>query len=291
MTQAQGNLATGMLAIEVGSSRIKLGWFPSPGACMSEKPAGNLPISVPALREPAEVARIDHRRDASQWIGDVDAQLAEWNLPTETECVVAVVRQAVADALFERVLSRQSWARIESLGRRDVPLQVDVQHPERLGIDRMLNAVAANRLRRPQRAGIVVDIGTAMTVNFISSDGVFRGGAILAGPSTALDALHAATSSLPKLGREVFDAPPVIIGKSTQDAMAAGAYWGAVGAARQIIERMAAACSDAPDVFLTGGAAEPLAEHVGLGDRRARFVPHLVLSGIRLTAEHGIRRT
>lgn len=279
-----------MLAIEVGSSRIKLGWFPAAGACMSEKPVGNLPIAAPPLPEPAEVARIDHRRDAAQWISDVDAQLAEWNLPPETECVVAVVRQAVADALFAHVLSRQSWARIESLDRCDVPLEVDVQHPERLGIDRMLTAVAANRLRRPERAAVVVDMGTAMTVNFISSDGVFRGGAILAGPSTALDALHAATSSLPKLGHDVFDAPPAVVGKSTQDAMAAGAYWGAVGAARQLIERMADACSEPPDVFLTGGAAEPLAEHIGLGDRRARFVPHMVLSGIRLTAEHGTGR-
>jgi type III pantothenate kinase len=291
MTPAQGKLAMGMLAIEVGSSRIKLGWFPGKGACASEKPPGNLPIAAPLLPEPADVARIDHRRDMPDWIREVEDQLAEWSLPGETDCVVATVRQAVADALFEHVLSRQSWSRIESLGRRDVPLQVDVTHPERLGIDRMLNAVAANRLRQPQRAGIVVDMGTAMTINFISSDGVFRGGAILAGPSTALDALHAATSSLPKLGREVFEAPPAVVGKSTQDAMAAGAYWGAVGAARQIIERMVAACSDAPDLFLTGGAAEPLAEHVGLGDRRARFVPHLVLSGIRVTSEHGIGRT
>jgi type III pantothenate kinase len=281
----------GMLAIEVGSSRIKLGWFPGTGACASEKPAGNLPIAAPQLPEPAEIACIDHRREASDWTSDVEAPLAEWNLPGETECVVAVVRQAVADTLFERVLSKQSWSRLETLSRRDVPLQVDVKHPERLGIDRMLTAVAANRLRRPDRAAIVVDMGTAMTVNFISSDGVFRGGAILAGPSTALEALHAVTSSLPKLGREVFDAPPAVVGKSTQDAMAAGAYWGAVGAAREIIEQMAATCPEVPDVFLTGGAAEPLAEHVGLGDRRARFVPHLVLSGIRLTSEHGIGRT
>lgn len=278
------------LAIEVGSSRIKLGWFPAVGVCVSEKPAGNLPIAAPPLPEPAEVFRFDHRRDESQWIAEVESRLAELALPAETECFVAVVRQAVADALLARVLNRQSWSRVESLSREDVPIKVDVTQPERLGIDRMLTALAANRLRQPTRPAIVVDMGTAMTVNLVSNGGVFLGGAILAGPSTALDALHSATSSLPRLGREVFDEPPVAVGKSTQEAMAAGAYWGAIGAARQIIERMAATCSGQPQVFLTGGAAEPLSEHIGLGGERARYIPHLVLSGIRLAAEQGARR-
>jgi type III pantothenate kinase len=276
-----------ILAIEVGSSRIKLGWFPDTGACASDKPTGNLPIAPPLLPEPAEVFRIDHRRDESSWIAEVESRLGELALLSETECVVAIVRQSVADALFARVLNHQSWSRIESLGREDVPLKVDVKQPERLGIDRMLTALAANRLRQPARPAIVVDMGTAMTVNFVSEGGVFQGGAILAGPSTALDALHGATSSLPRLGHEVFVAPPAIVGKSTREAMAAGAYWGAVGAVRQIIERMAAACREEPEVFLTGGAAEPLAPHIGLGSARARFIPHLVLSGIRLTADDG----
>jgi type III pantothenate kinase len=280
-----------MLAIEVGSSRVKLGWFPAAASCTSDKPVGNLPISAPPMPEPAEVARVDHRRDESAWTAEVESRLAQWNLPTETECLVAIVREAAAEALFDRVLCRQSWSRIEELGRSQVPLKVDVKHPELLGIDRMLNSLAANRLRRPERAAIVVDMGTAMTVNFVSSDGVLQGGAILAGPSTALDALHSATSSLPRLGYEAFETPPAVVGKSTHEAMSSGAYWGAVGAARQLIERMARSCPEDPDVFLTGGAAEPLAPHIGLGTRRARFVPHLVLSGIRLTAEHGITWT
>jgi type III pantothenate kinase len=278
-----------LLAIEVGSSRVKLGWFPADGACTSEKPAGNLPIAAPALPEPSEVFRVEHRRDEEQWIAEVESRLSELVLPSETVCVLAAVHQRAAESLRKRVLARQPWSRIDTLTREDIAIEVDVREPARVGIDRLLNALAANRVRSPQRPAIVVDMGTAMTVTLISEHGVFHGGAILAGPTTALHALHTATSSLPLLGSEVFETPPAAVGKSTNEAMASGAYWGAVGAARQLIERMSAAYGDEPEVFLTGGAARGLAAHVGLGDRPARHLPQLILSGIRLVAD-GMQR-
>ncbi|MBA3484124.1 MAG: type III pantothenate kinase [Pirellulales bacterium] len=278
-----------LLAIEVGSSRVKLGWFPADGACTSEKPAGNLPIAAPVLPEPAEVFRIEHRRDERQWIGEVESRLAELALPSETVCVLAAVHQLAAETLRAHVLARQPWSRIETLTRGDIAIEVDVKEPARVGIDRLLTALAVNRVRPPQLPAIVVDMGTAMTVNLISEGGVFQGGAILAGPMTALGALHTATSSLPMLGPEVLESPPPAVGISTNEAMASGAYWGAIGAARQLIERMAATCTLTPEVFLTGGAARGLAAHVGLGDRPARHLPQLVLSGIRLAADGKLR--
>ena len=91
--------ASNLLAIEVGSSRVKLGWFPADGACTSEKPARNLPIAAPALPEPAEVFRIEHRRDERQWIKEVESRLAELDLPKETVCVLAAVHQRAAETL------------------------------------------------------------------------------------------------------------------------------------------------------------------------------------------------
>jgi type III pantothenate kinase len=166
-----------------------------------------------------------------------------------------------------------------------VPIEANVKEPSRVGIDRLLNSLAANQVRQPNRPAIVVDVGTAMTVNLISADGVFQGGAILTGPMTALGALHSATSSLPLLDSEALDTAPAPVGKDTEDAMAAGAYWGAVGAARELIARTAATCDQSPEIFLTGGASAGLAPEIGLGDRPARHMPHLVLSGIRLAAE------
>jgi type III pantothenate kinase len=124
-----------------------------------------------------------------------------------------------------------------------------------------------------------------MTINLISADGVFQGGAILAGPVTSLAALHHATASLPLLGAEALESPPPVVGKCTEEAMAAGAFWGAVGAARGLVERIAATCAQPPDVLLTGGASRGVAPFIGLADRPARHIPHLVLSGIRIAAE------
>ncbi len=79
------------------------------------------------------------------------------------------------------------------------PLEIDVRAPDRVGTDRLAAAVAANELRVPQRSAIVVDAGTAVTVDLITSDGVFRGGAILPGIQTAAQALADATDALPLL--------------------------------------------------------------------------------------------
>src|SRR5215213_11494291 len=115
-----------ILAIDVGSSCVKLGWFPANEPCTSDKPTGNLPIAAPRLPEPTEVFRIEHRRDENLWIAEVDARLDELALPSETVCVVASVRQAVADALHRRTLAHQPWSGVTKLSRDDIPLEINV---------------------------------------------------------------------------------------------------------------------------------------------------------------------
>jgi type III pantothenate kinase len=198
---------------------------------------------------------------------------------------MAAVREAAAETLRQRVLVDQPWTQVVALTRDDIAVTANVKEPGRVGIDRLLNALAANRMRRPDNPAIVVDMGTAMTVNLISSDGVFQGGVIAAGPVTALGALHAATASLPLLGPELLEHPPAVIGRSTDDAMASGAFWGAVGAANELIERIAASCDCPPNVFLTGGAAHGIAPFIRLADHPARHLPNLILSSIRIAAD------
>ncbi len=166
------------------------------------------------------------------------------------------------------------------LNVQSFPLEIDVRAPERVGTDRLAAAVAANELRNPHHAAIVVDAGTAVTVDLITRDGVFRGGAILPGIQTAAAALAHATDALPLVDLADLSAAPAPIGKSTQEAIRSGIVWGCVGAIRELITQMSATLSNVPEIYCTGGDGMHLARLLG---REIKFDPNLVLRGIALT--------
>jgi type III pantothenate kinase len=170
------------------------------------------------------------------------------------------------------------------LSHADLPIGVAVEFPDRVGIDRLSGGVAANRLRNPARAAIVIGVGSAITVDLISADGVFRGGAILPGIGMSARALHEFTDLLPRSPLEELSSPPPALGTSTMAAIHAGLYWGAIGALRELIARLAEQVDEAApgDVFLTGGAAPAVAAHL---DPAARYIEYLVLSGIVLAKD------
>ena len=76
------------------------------------------------------------------------------------------------------------------------------------------------------------------------------------------------------------------MGKSTAAAIRSGLFWGAVGAASELVAQLSADLADVPDVFVTGGGATHIAEAIAKRSGRAvRSVPHLVLAGIALVGE------
>jgi type III pantothenate kinase len=165
-------------------------------------------------------------------------------------------------------------------------LEIRVEAPERVGIDRLMGALAVNRLRQRNRPAIVIDVGTAITVDLVSAEGAFEGGAVLPGITMSAQALHEETDALPSIRLESLVEPPPPVGKSTREAMEAGVLWGAVGALRELIRRMAAECSVPPHVYLTGGTSSAVASLLGSNHLDVLHVPELVLAGIALVAEH-----
>lgn len=276
--------AADFLAIEVGSSRIKLGKFAAARGCTSDRPEQMLPIAAQPLAEPLESLALPHGRDLS---GTAENELSSWiaeHFISEPQSCFAAVQPNVAAQLVE-FFAAMGWQAPRQLTWRDMPLEVRVDEVAQAGIDRLLTAVAANLLRDPQRPAIVVDLGTAGTVNLVSADGAFEGGAILPGMALAASALHAGTSNLPQLDPTTLEESVSPLGKNTDAAIAAGVYWGVVGAIRELVAQLADQCPQAPQLFVTGGAAPQVVRHLALSGEPARHLPHLVLSAIRLVAE------
>ena len=96
-----------------------------------------------------------------------------------------------------------AWLRRHGVGNAfvldvpDMPLAVDVNEPQAVGIDRLANTLAASRLRPAGQRAIVVALGTAITVDLVGPHGAFEGGAILPGIAMAAKALYDLTDLLP----------------------------------------------------------------------------------------------
>lgn len=133
-------------------------------------------------------------------------------------------------------------------------MEFDVENPQGVGVDRVLNLKAA--FARTGRPSAVVDFGTAVSISVCDAEGRFKGGAILPGVSLSLRALADGTAFLPRLEVAM---PESALGRSTRDAMLAGACFGAVGAVKELLVRIADETGVEPAVLVTGGDAKLLA--------------------------------
>ena len=162
-----------------------------------------------------------------------------------------------------------------------VPVRQALDHETITGQDRLLNALAAYDL--VQQACLVVDAGTAITVDFVDGEGTFHGGSILPGASLQLLALHEHTAALPELDYAAPDDTP--FGRSTAQAMLHGVHHGIRGAVRLLLERTAEHYAAYPVVVATGGDAELLFAEDELVER---IVPELTLLGIAACVRHAM---
>ena len=146
--------------------------------------------------------------------------------------------------------------------------------PARLGVDRWLAFVAAWSAVR--RAVTVVDLGTAATLDFVTADGRHQGGYIVPGLGLMAAALARDTAGVRVAGDL---APELRPGRSTAQAVRRGATAMLLDFIEASVVRFARQCGGSPEVFLTGGDAELVAERLPFV---LRVEPDLVLDGLRL---------
>jgi len=173
---------------------------------------------------------------------------------------------------------------IAGQGRAAYAIDIDVDEPKSLGADRAVNAIGAHAKYSGDL--IVVDFGTATTIDAIDFNGAYKGGIIAPGLNLSLDALVGNTAKLPRIAiaRPATDS---VIGTNTEDQMLIGIYWGYVAMMEGLITRMRDQIGRSARVIATGGLAVLFHGHAGLFDV---VDPDLTLDGLALLARRAAQR-
>jgi type III pantothenate kinase len=158
--------------------------------------------------------------------------------------------------------------------RTGMPILYD--NPKEVGADRIANAVAAYDLYGGP--SIVVDFGTANTIEAISEHGEYLGGAIFPGIEISMQALFERAAAL---SRVELVAPRHVIGKSTVESIQSGCVYGFSGQVDALVDRFQAELGDCA-VVATGGLAEPILTH---SRTVQHYEPWLTLAGLRIVFE------
>lgn len=165
-------------------------------------------------------------------------------------CIISTV---VPQSLFNlRNLARR-YLNVEPLvvgANAKLDIEIRIDKPSEAGADRLVNTIGAFALYGGSL--IVVDSGTATTLDVVGVDGAFEGGVIAPGINLSMEALHAAAARLPRIA---IQRPERMIGRDTVGAMQAGVYWGYVALIDGLIDRIKAEYGRPMTVIATGGVA------------------------------------
>jgi type III pantothenate kinase len=220
------------LAIDVGNTRLKWGLYAEP------RPGSELLAHGAVFLE-----TIEHLAEGD-WAGMAEP------VGVVGSCVAAdAVRRRVKEQLHELWERPPSWV-VSSEAEAGVTNGYD--HPTRLGVDRWVALIGA-RWRLQQRGhtgpGLVVMVGTAVTVDALDADGRFLGGCILPGHGIMLRALESGTAGLHVPTGEVKRFPT-----NTSDALTSGGNYAITGAIERMYRHLTEHSGREPHLIVTGGA-------------------------------------
>jgi type III pantothenate kinase len=212
------------------------------------------------------------------------AKAKQWELLRPTRWVVTAVNSNPILPFYNWITARGDiWVGFGGNDELGLPMSVD--HPEQVGTDRLFTALAAVRRVPPGCPVATINVGTAMTVDFVNTDGVFVGGLIMPGPQTMAKSLRRYTDRLPLVDAEP-DKGPNPCGKNTTDAIQIGISRAIVGGADDAIFSFASYMECPVSIFITGGGLRYFSRDSFLADtREVVFDPLLTLDGIRIAAE------
>jgi type III pantothenate kinase len=204
-----------LLAVDVGNTNITIGLVRL-GALVATRRAATRPAST---ADELELLLDGLLRLDGLSLGDVEAIVAASVVPRQTENL-------------ERIAASRDRPLLIA-GAGTVPLAIRVDRPDEVGADRLVNALAAARLHGTP--AVVVDFGTATTLDCVAPDGAYVGGAIAPGLELGLEALALRTAKLPRIELR---APDRAIGRDTVSAMQSGTVFGYQALAAGLLDRV-----------------------------------------------------
>jgi type III pantothenate kinase len=254
-----------LLAIDVGNTNIVLGVFDGDTLIrgwrlqtLRERTADELGLLVDGL---FAHDKIDSRKVRGIILGSVVPPLT-----TTTR------------AMVERYFGLNALT-IEPGLETGMPILYD--NPSEVGADRIVNGVAAYERfgRGTNRPLIVVDFGTATTLDAVTARGEYLGGAICPGVQISADALFQRAARLPRIDVRK---PERIVGRTTIGAMESGLFYGYVGMVEGLVRRMSDELGGNALCVATGGLAAVIAPETALIHH---VDPDLTLHGLRIVWE------
>ncbi len=245
--------------------------------------AGNTNVVFALIDRGAILARwriaTDARRTADQYAVWLH-QLLEMEGHKRSVVDAVIIATVVPRALHNMQLIARKYFGVEALvaGRAPVEwgIELDVVEPATVGADRVVNAIAAHDAHPGDL--IVVDFGTATTFDVVDYTGAYKGGIIAPGVNLSLDALVAAAAKLPRIAIEA-PAANSVIGRTTEDQMLSGVYWGYVSLIEGLVARLRAEIGRPAKVVATGGLAALFMERTAVFDV---VEPDLTIRGLAL---------
>lgn len=285
-----------MILVDIGNSGLRATRL-AKGETFSNQRVFRLSWSAtvaPHVRKPSPEQESEPNQ---KWcsIQDVDAyawlvkQLSKQ--PPNEEWLISCVQRTALEHLRGVLKSEGCNHLVRVVSYQDVPMPMQVDEPSKTGIDRLVASYAASQAFQKNasqfKSMIVVQAGTAVTVDLVDSQGVFCGGAIMPGLGLSLQLLAAGTDQLPWLGNHLVDMQPVLPGANTTEAISAGVNAALVGGVSHLVRRYRSDQQQAKfenqqeglQVVITGGDGKLLLPHI---DQPCQFVDHLVLAGLSL---------
>lgn len=198
-----------------------------------------------------------------------------------------IIGTVVPRALHNLEVLASKYFRVEPLiagqGSAAWPIRLDVDEPQNVGADRALNTIAAHAKHSGDL--VIIDFGTATTFDVVDASGAYKGGIIAPGINLSLDALVSAAAKLPRIAIEA-PADTGVIGRTTQDQMLIGIYWGYVAMMEGLVGRMKREIGKPVTVVATGGLADLFDRHTDIFDV---IEPDLTIQGLGILYDRAVR--